>query len=74
VHYLTARPLPRFALFLIALTIGAQAQTYTVIHNFTGGQDGAQPAAGPALDRFGNLFGTSFSGGQGSGTVYKLSR
>lgn len=67
------------SLFVVAgLGIAAQSQTYTVIHNFTGGQDGGQPAAGPTLDRAGNLYGTAFSGGNqsgcasGCGVVYKL--
>ena len=65
--------------FLVAsLSYSAQSQTYTVIHNFTGGQDGGQPAAGPTLDASGNLYGTTFSGGNksdcasGCGAVYKL--
>jgi uncharacterized repeat protein (TIGR03803 family) len=62
-----------FALSLSGfLSQPAQSQTYTVIHNFTGGQDGGQPAAGPTLDRAGNLYGTAFFGGSGNGVVYKL--
>ena len=41
------------------ITQAAQAQTYTVIHNFTGGQDGATPMAGLTMDRAGNLYGTA---------------
>jgi uncharacterized repeat protein (TIGR03803 family) len=56
------------------------AQTYTVIHNFTGGQDGASPMAGLTIDRAGNLYGTANYGGNtggncggaGCGTVYRL--
>ena len=53
----------------------ALSQTYTVIHNFTGqGSDGATPYAGPTLDRYGNVFGTTYLGGSyGAGTVYELS-
>ena len=65
--------------FLVAsLSHSAQSQTYSVIHNFTGGQDGGQPAAGPTLDPSGNLYGTTFYGGNpndcagGCGAVYKL--
>ncbi|MGA2905998.1 MAG: choice-of-anchor tandem repeat GloVer-containing protein [Candidatus Korobacteraceae bacterium] len=52
----------------------AQAQTYTVLHNFTGGGDGANPWAGVTLDGAGNLYGTASAGGIGIGygTVYKL--
>jgi len=67
--------------FLVAsLSYSAQSQTYTVIHNFTGGQDGGQPAAGPTLDPAGNLYGTAFYGGGssncagGCGVVYKLTK
>ena len=60
-----------------ALTLGgaqtAPAQTFTVIHTFTGGTDGAAPDAGLTLDAAGNLYGTASAGGNGfSGTVYKL--
>lgn len=67
------------AFFLVAsLSYPAQSQTYAVLHNFTGGQDGGQPAAGPTLDASGNLYGTTFNGGNqngcasGCGGVYKL--
>ena len=70
-------------LFLIALTVGAHAQTYTVIHDFTGGAGGSQPFAGLTLDRGGNLYGTVYNGGVGNcvwgygfgcGFVFKLSK
>ncbi len=51
----------------------AQAQTFSVIHTFTGGMDGAAPEAGLTLDAAGNLYGTASAGGNGfSGAVYKL--
>jgi uncharacterized repeat protein (TIGR03803 family) len=50
----------------------AQAQTYQVIHNFTGGEDGAYPDAGLTIDKAGNLYGTTHSGGYYFGTVFKL--
>ena len=58
----------------VVSTQSAQAQTYKVIHNFTGGQDGAFPRTGLTIDRVGNLYGTTFIGGgaNGYGTVYKL--
>ncbi len=49
----------------------------TILHNFTGGADGALPV-GITLDSAGNLYGTTFSGGKGSqngvqdGVVFKL--
>ena len=52
----------------------AQAQTFSVIHTFTGNPDGAQPRAGLTLDHAGNLYGTTSIGGNGAGTVYRLRR
>jgi len=53
----------------------AQAQTFTVLHHFTGGADGGNPWAGLTMDRAGNLYGTASSGGTHlSGTVFKLTR
>ena len=52
----------------------AQAQTYSILYNFTGLADGGDPYAGVTLDRGGNLYGaTATGGGDGDpGTVYKL--
>jgi uncharacterized repeat protein (TIGR03803 family) len=62
-------------LLAIAVTRSAQAQTFSVIHTFAGGQDGASPRAGLTIDAGGNLYGTTYSGGAGgNGTVYKLTR
>jgi len=63
--------------------LSTQAQTFTVIHAFTGGGDGGQPNAGLTMDEAGNLYGTTSAGGslgtcqadpsqQGCGTVFKL--
>ncbi len=57
-----------------------QAQTYTVLHSFERGQDGANPLGGLTTDSSGNLYGTASSGGSGTnclggcGTVFKLAR
>lgn len=65
-------------LLVPSLSHTAQCQTYGVLYNFTNGRDGGQPAAGPTLDRGGNLYGTAFYGGDqnncasGCGVVYKL--
>jgi uncharacterized repeat protein (TIGR03803 family) len=61
-----------FALTVV-LTQSAQAQTYNVIHNFTGEGDGANPQAGFTMDQAGNFYGTTSRGGRGDGTVYRLS-
>ncbi|MGA2906032.1 MAG: choice-of-anchor tandem repeat GloVer-containing protein [Candidatus Korobacteraceae bacterium] len=67
------------ATLLIVLATQAQAQTFTVLHNFTG-PDGMQPTAGLTMDRAGNLYGTASLGGyaggdcyNGCGIVFKLS-
>lgn len=44
----------------------ACAQTYRVLHNFTGGLDGANPWAGLTMDAGGNLYGIAAGGGSGS--------
>jgi uncharacterized repeat protein (TIGR03803 family) len=61
-----------FLLTILAFT-SAQAQTYTKLHDFTGGADGGVPGAGLTMDRAGNLYGTAEVGGSdGGGTVFKL--
>ena len=54
-------------------TPAAQAQTYQVIHNFTGGLDGANPWAGLTMDIAGNLYGVAEGGGNGSCAFYGTS-
>ncbi len=45
----------------------------TVLYSFTGKPDGANPVAGLAIDKAGNLYGTTTAGGaNGNGTVFKL--
>jgi len=60
-----------FMLIAVA-TQSAQAQTLTVLHNFTGGQDGGSPNSGLTL-KGENLYGsTPLYGGFGYGAVYQL--
>ena len=72
---------PSFVLLAFLTCPTVRAQTYTIIHSFTGGADGAKPFAGLTLDRAGNLYGTASEGGvvldyctAGCGTVFKLTR
>ena len=60
-------------LILVAAT-PAQAQTYTILHNFTGYGDGGDPWAPLTMDAAGNFYGTTQLGGSaGYGVVFKLS-
>ena len=67
--------------FAVALALGAvatpraHAQTFSVVHNFTGGSDGANPLSGFTIDAAGNLYGTTNAGGaSGAGTVFKVTQ
>jgi uncharacterized repeat protein (TIGR03803 family) len=51
----------------------AQAQTESLLHNFTGGSDGGEPYSRLTSDGAGNFYGTTEVGGQGYGTVFELS-
>ena len=57
------------------------ASKYKTLYNFTGGKDGSQPWAGVIFDQAGNLYGTTWHGGNqgiycldpsGCGVVFKL--
>ncbi|MGB8010020.1 MAG: choice-of-anchor tandem repeat GloVer-containing protein [Terriglobales bacterium] len=59
---------------LFAAAPSADAQTFDVIYRFTGTHgDGANSTAGLVRDSAGNLYGTTSVGGNGAGTVFKLS-
>ena len=76
----TAAPLAVLLTLAAVLTQVAQAQTYSVIYNFTGGQNGATPMAGLTFDGAGSFYGTANFGGNtggncgtnGCGLVYRL--
>jgi uncharacterized repeat protein (TIGR03803 family) len=55
-----------------------RAQTFTVLHSFTGGADGSYPTGNLTMDAAGNLYGTTQEGGTGeyglgNGVVFKAS-
>src|SRR5436309_1076132 len=55
------------------LTNSGGTWTQTVIHAFTGGDDGSGPGARLTLDRSGNVYGMVPTGGAyGLGTIYKI--
>ncbi len=64
------------ALAVVGLTFVAapslQAQSFTVLHNFTGGADGGSPFTGLTIDRAGHLYGTTLAPND-LGTVFKMS-
>ena len=68
--------------FFTALAHIAAAQTFSVLHTFTGAADGATPYGSVTLDAQGNLYGTASAGGRtgnscgsaGCGIVFKLTR
>lgn len=57
------------------LTKSGDSWTQSVIHAFTGGNDGSGPGSRVAVDQRGNVYGTTPTGGaNGLGTVYALHR
>jgi uncharacterized repeat protein (TIGR03803 family) len=67
------------ALFAVALALvgvgipRVHAQSFSVVHNFAGGSDGANPLSGFTTDAAGNFYGTTNAGGAyGAGTVFKM--
>jgi uncharacterized repeat protein (TIGR03803 family) len=72
------------ALIHIMPTVGA-AQTFSVIHTFSGGGDGGVPDAGLIVDGAGNLYGATavggrsepscnYAGASGCGIIFKLAK
>ena len=66
------------AIVFVLASEAAQAQTFNVLHTFTGGNDGGNPSAGVTIHA-GVLYGTTFAGGllscnggHGCGTVYQM--
>jgi uncharacterized repeat protein (TIGR03803 family) len=61
-------------LMLLFLAINAEAQRETILHTFNCQTDGCAPSGNLAIDKEGNLYGTTSTGGpnQSDGTVFKL--
>ena len=74
VAVLTLLPLISLCLFVSLTARPVQAQTFKVIHSFTGGGDGTIPNGALIMDNAGNIFGTTVLGGAfGNGNAYKMS-
>ena len=85
---LSLRTSPRAVAFALAIALAvavtapaAHAQTYTVLHTFTGEADGGTPAAGLTMDAAGDLYGTAYFGGltadncySSCGIVFRMAR
>ena len=78
VHVTNRLSVPGF-LVVLGLAALAQAQTFTTLYTFSGGSDGASPVAGVVQDSSGNLYGTTWGGGDyncspvGCGVVFEIS-
>jgi hypothetical protein len=60
-------------LFLLLVSaVAMQAQTFSVIHSFASGADGATPQAGLTVDRAGNLYGTTWGMPIAFGSAFRL--
>jgi uncharacterized repeat protein (TIGR03803 family) len=58
---------------LVIFSGSTLAQSFTVLHKFTGGADGGNSFGGVIVDPNGNLYGTTYIGGAfGYGTLFKL--
>ncbi len=60
-----------FVILMVAATLlvaaTAQAQTFTVLHAFTSGADGASLFSGVSIDRLGAVYGVTYAGGYRGG-------
>jgi len=63
-----------FAFFLLCLAtvITSSAQTFSTLYNFGGSGDGAGPDGTLIQATDGNLYGTTYQGGNGFGTIFKI--
>ncbi|HEV2132732.1 MAG TPA: choice-of-anchor tandem repeat GloVer-containing protein [Terracidiphilus sp.] len=70
-RYAAAGTAAALALFLSAAP-SVYAQTFKSLYSFQGNPDGASPAGALAEDSSGNIYGTTYSGGAGQGTVFMI--
>ena len=70
-----AKPFSHVLVLACALLLvqSTRAQSFNVIHNFTGGADGANPLNGLMMGAGGTMYGTTSAGGAyNSGTVFRI--
>ena len=60
-----------FLLLLSVLALDAPSQTFTMLHEFTGGADGGNSTAGLVRDGAGNFYGTTQYGGVGGNCAFQ---
>lgn len=58
---------------LLASLVASQAQTYSVLYSFRGGADGANPWSPLIRNPQGDIFGTTWAGGDSYGVFFKIS-
>ena len=77
-HYLQLTVLALATLIAVLMPTGtasAAEHGYRTIYRFKGGNDGWDPLSIPTVDKDGNLYGTTYIGGQnGYGTVFKIDK
>ncbi len=60
---------------MFKLTPSLGSWTYTSLHDFTGGDDGAYPVGPVLLDSQGNVYGTALNGGlYNNGVAFKITQ
>jgi hypothetical protein len=68
--------IPWLAVFTLALVLGASqfasAQTFQVLHNFSGGGDGGTPPYTLTQDSGGRFYGTAATGGQNNDGLVRV--
>ena len=59
-------------MLLLTAAATAYAQTFSVLHNFMGNNDGSEPAYAMTMDSSGKIYGSTFSGDTGTGTIFEF--
>ncbi len=57
---------------IFKLTLSGGSYSYTSLHDFTAGIDGAQPRSNVVFDAAGNMYGTASAGGTAEGVAWQI--